>query len=80
MKEVLTIIKHRAVVRLSMTDVCICLWYVYVLVSALTSTVYPSYNTVSGATYMLSLFLALRIVFTVSHIWGMYVMWGIIMW
>ena len=80
MNEVLTIIKNRAGVRLSMTDICLCLWYVYVVSSALTSTDYPCYHTVSGATYMLSLYLALRIVFTASHIGGKYVMWGIIMW
>ena len=55
MNEVLTIIKNRAVVRLSMTDIFLCLWYVYVVASALTSTGYPCYHTVSGATYMLSL-------------------------
>ena len=80
MNEVLTIIKNRAGVRLSMTDICLCLWYVYVVASALTSTGYPCYHTVSGATYMLSLYLALRIVFTASHIRGKYLMWGIIMW
>ena len=80
MNKILNIIKERAYLNLSMTDLVICLWYVYVLISAWTYTAYPCSHTIVGATYMLSLYLVARIVFSISHLRDVYVVLGIALW
>ena len=76
----LNIMRARASLSLSVTDLVICLWYVYVLVSALTYTAYPCLRTLAVATYMLSFYIVARIVFSISHIRDVYVVMGIILW
>lgn len=80
MNRLLNIIGERAFLNLSKTDLVICLWYVYVLISAWTYTAYPCSHTIVGATYMLSLYLFVRIIFSISHVRDVYVVFGIILW
>lgn len=78
--SILNKLRARTSLSLSPTDLVICLWYVYVLASALICTAYPCFSTLAGATYMLSLYIVARLVFSISHIRDVYVALGIILW
>lgn len=64
--------------KMNWTDIVVCLWYVYVLISAWAGPAYPCFNTVAGATYMLSLYLVLRLVFSLTRLWSDYIIIGIV--
>ncbi len=78
LNKVLTFIRTHSSIYLAWTDIVVCLWYVYVLVCAWAGLAYPCFNMVASATYMLALYLVLRLLFSLSWLRSDYIVMGIV--